>query len=450
MYKPLPQNDILECGILAGIIFGVNSVDRAHDYINLLTDTMFVNPRNKTIFNELKNSVFNDKLIGQPKTLSQLDGNIIAFYIENKIMEFHLEKSIADLKEVVLRREIISKGRELEDLAYQEEIHKDMLIENFNTAANEISGLKSVEKPTTMNVIKKAVLRVKEAMVGNENERVSYCHKSIDEKIVIFRKQIHTFGADQGGGKTALALDCLRRQIREGYNVVYFCTESSSDELLLRMIGSEIEIDMQSILTGNGISPAIMQRFESSINNFKKKHENFWILGLGDWDYTTSGANSILSKIMRDCGHVEMVYWDFLQDMHPPFASKNVDIIETIRLSMAGIKLITERHNFASTVLSQFRKDKTTHKPTKQDFWGASSIINASHIMSCLYCDIDNEMKEPLEDVPTWWYSVKTRLIKGWCKQLMFKGAHGKFYDIVQPSKYENADRPARKPYKEG
>ena len=439
--KTLPFDNNLEAGILAGIIFKVNNVDRAYDYLSMLEVELFINSTHKAIFKELKASVCNDKTIGIPKTLSTLETPVMTSFIELGIMEFHLEKSIEDLKEVKLRREIIIKSKELEDLSYNNDIHKNELIENFNIAANEISGLRSTEMPTTINVIKNAISRVQEAVNGNSNEQIKYCHPEIDDKIMLFRKQIHSLGAGQGGGKTALALDCMKRQINAGMNIVYFCTESSSDELLLRMIGSEIKTDMQSILTGK-ITPHIMNEFKFSIAKFKEKHNNFWIIGLGDWDCTVSGANSLLSKIMREAGNIDMAYWDFLQDIQS-YSKGNTDIIETIRLATAGIKTVTERHNFASTVLSQFRKDKTNHRPGKHDFWGASSIINASHVMSCLYSESKEDNHEPDEIREVWWYSVKTRLIKDWSKPLMFNGAHGTFYGAGQETRYSQSDRPS-------
>ena len=436
--KPLPQDDTLECGILGGIIFNLHKVDEAHEIIEKLDADMFINPVNKSIFRELQESVFRDKKIGQPKALTELNGTAIASYVEVAIMHFHLEKSIEDLKEIKLRREMITKSRELEQNAYEPSVHKDDLIEKFNSAATEISGLKNVDSPTTMSVIKEAVGRVQEAVNGQGNERVKYCHPDIDDKITIFRKQIHTYGGDQGGGKTALALDCFRRQIKAGLNVVYFCTESSADELLLRMIGSEIEVDMESILTGS-MTPAIMARFKQSIENFKSKHENFWIIGLGDWQYTAASANSILSKIYREAGHIEMCWFDFLQDMHAPKTKRHVDIIEAIQINVAGIKATTERHNCASTILSQFRKERSTSRPRKQDFWGSSSIIDASHIMSCLHGEQAEDNAPQPEVREIWWYSVKTRLIRDWSKPLMFKGSTGTFHSV---SRYQGDDRP--------
>ena len=443
-YKPLPFDNKLEAQILSTFFSGISDVNKAHDYILMLNDDLFQNPFHRKLFEEFKHNILVDRQIGIPKSMSELDGDSTADFLENKFMEFQLEKAINDLKEVALRREIVKKSRELESKAYEQTFKRDDLIEVFNSSANEISGFKKTEKPTTLKTISKAIKRVQDAVNGLNNERIFYCHDALDSAMSIFRKQLHTYGADQGSGKTALALDCFRRQIKAGMNVVYFCTESSSDELLLRMIGAEMQIDMQTILTGE-MNENVFNRFSSAIDDFKKQHENFWIVGLDDWSCTVSEANSILSKIIREYGHVEMVYWDFLQDILPPSGLKNIDILETIRLNVAGIKATTERHNVASTMLSQFRKEKGDRKPLKQDFWGASAIINASHIMSVILPEYKHEEgKAPPDIVPVWHYSVKTRLIKPWSRKLMFNGAHGIFNLPASQLRYNSADRPLK------
>ena len=113
---------------------------------------------------------------------------------------------------------------------------------------------------------------------------------------------------------------------------------------------------------------------------------------------------------------------------------------------MEGVKAITEELDCATLLLSQFNRDSNKQlKPSKASFRGSGVIDDLSHIMSVLYREGDDSSKlaDGVEVWDTWWKSVKTRLIRPFCRKIGFRSSNQQYVELAAPlHKYGREDDP--------
>ncbi len=421
----VPHNIELEKNIIS-ILVSCSEIDELLEFLGELKRDYFFMPSHRDLFDEIlemsKKRLIPDLISLESKmVLLQLD---MCDYI-SRAMPFQMPTMTSELKNVYIKRCIFEECSRLLGLTQDAMQSGSDIINETNTAINEIvQNWRDKKTFTTPETIEEATRRVIEASKSETNRgRIPYSTFFVDNAVTIYRKQIHTMGGMQGTGKTAFALNCFRNQILEGQNVIYFCTESDRQEIMQRIFASDMRCSIQNLLEGFNGNAGDLNRLSHSVKKFIPKSGNFWIYGLGDFELSIDDVGIISKKILRDAGRLDMIYLDFLQDLKGN--NKSIDERELIGQNIKGFKDICVDCDCAGTVLSQFNRE--THnqgKPTKKSFRGSGVIDDVSHIMSVLYRENYDESQEQPEDEPikVWWYSVKTRLIKPWSRCLGFIG----------------------------
>jgi len=412
-------------------------------WLTALRATSFFNPLNVKIYEFMKTKVISENVIPGISAIAEaLPGVDVIAYMETGGLGFRMEGIIKELRYLELRREIIREAYNLLSAGYNFMDYSETseLLDYVNKTATElIMDHHTIKDRSTADIITSALERVKE---GVNQDRlkilVPYCHPVMDHVVKIFRKQIHSIGAFQGDGKTAIALDCLRYQIFAGMKVIYFCTESAADEIFLRMIANDRNIAIEDLLCGNFSEPEL----QDMIQAFKAFHgysKNFWIFGIGDFSPKIDDMKAIAGKIAREHGQIDMIYLDFLQDLAGP-GGKHMDERLEIAYNVNGFHALCGDLNCAGTMLCQFGQE--THnqaKPSKKSFRGSGVIVDKSHIMSVIYSEEkDGPNKKEIREMI--YYSVKTRLIKHWGRRVMFNGKRGCFTFPANDPKFNYAD----------
>lgn len=362
------------------------------------------------------------------------------------------EDWLEELDGLALRRIAVKKAAEVADAARNTAMDSKALKKAISEALASVGNFGFRKAISTKAKLAQVVESVRSK--GNLGKSVPYCVGWADKAMTHYRAQIHTLGAFQGEGKTAAALTIANAQIDAGLKVCYVCTESKGVELLARMLGQRSGIAASRILEGCGGDEKALNAALRESAKLAANVESFGIYGLGEFDRTIEGVADISRRFAFDAGGIDMLILDFLQDLRGCESSggrKGDDgIYERVSHSVEGFKSLVEEMDCAGLMLSQFNRD--THKqakPTKASFRGSGVIDDASHIMSVLWregSDADRIAKG--EEVwPTWWYSVKTRLVRPFSRQIGFKSSNQQYVSLADGHRYAKDDLPERSPY---
>jgi replicative DNA helicase len=217
-----------------------------------------------------------------------------------------------------------------------------------------------------------------------------------------------------------------------------------------RLLASKMSYPIQALLDGLKGDNDGIRLLGSTAEKFKKHKDSFWIYGLGDFELNIDDIALICRKISREHGQIDMIYLDFLQDLEAPPHDRKMDERKAIEYNIKGFKKICSDNNCAGTVLSQFNRETHNQKrPTKKSFRGSGAIDDVSHVMSVLYREGSETEKPSDAPIETWWYSVKTRLIRPWNRKIGFIGKTCTYCGI-ESHRYGETDRPdQRLPYKD-
>ena len=433
---PLPYNDEAE-KTLIGIIIECFDIDFLLENITGLTPNSFFIQGNAELFEYLQRRILQERVCVDfasiPHDISQYLG---------LGLQYQFESLKAELRKLELQREVMkSSSHLLNTVCATQEVND--IIGEVNDMANTISEeFSQYKEHTSKDVLEKAMNRIKDAISGGAGGRVLYHHPVLDSVMSVFRKQIHALGAFQGGGKTALALEAFRGQFMNGLQVAYFCTESSADELMLRIVASMAGLSIEKCLLGD-LTESEQIALTDSFKMVNQYRENFNIYGLGDFNGRMSEVNSIASKLKRQKGSIDALYIDFLQDFKEPIQTgKRMDEREIIGYNVKAFKDIATKLDCVGTMLCQFNQQSHQDRmPTKKSFRGSGVIVDQSHIMTVIHnpnmMDAEDEAMPPVLDMII--YSVKTRLIAGFRRKIAFAGGKGSFFF---PTRYSGDDIP--------
>ena len=422
---------------LIGIIIECFDIDFLLENIGGLTPNSFFYEEHSQVFEYLQKKILQDKACVD---FASVPFDITAYL--NLGLQHQFDSLKSELRRLELQREVMKKSSHILNTV-TDTLEVNDIIAEVNDMANTISEeFSQYREHTSKDVLEMAVARIKDAISGGSGGRVLYHHPVLDNVMSVFRKQIHALGAFQGGGKTALALEAFRGQFMNGLKVLYFCTESSADELLLRIVASMAHISIEKCLLGD-LTVSEQNALTNAFTQVNQFRDNFNIYGLGDFNGRMSEVNSIASKVSRQKGGIDGIYIDFLQDFKEPIQTgKRMDERETIGHNVKEFKEIATKLDCVGTMLCQFNQQSHQDRmPTKKSFRGSGVIVDQSHIMTVLYnpnaSDLEEEGIPPVIDMLI--YSVKTRLIAGFKRKVAFAGGRGSFFF---PPRYSGDDIP--------
>lgn len=442
----IPHNHELEKSVLSTLAVGFD-IDEIRGFVNELRAEYFFNPKHRNLFEEIlgmvKNGLLPDLITLEPR-LAALELDVTEFM--TGALPVNMPSMTAELKSLSVKRKVLAECTELLEAAQDEMLSGREIIERSSAAITRIvQDWRERKNFKTVDTLEEATQRVIEAGQDNETaSKVVYATPFMDNAVTIYRKQIHTVGGMQGTGKTAFALSAFRNQIISGQNVAYFCTESDRQEIMQRILASDMAYPVQALLEGLRGDNMGKVRLKKAVEKFAGNVGNFWIYGLGDFELAIDDIGVICKKILRDSGKLDMIYLDFLQDLNAPFGGSKMEERHVIAYNTKGFKNICVECDCAGTMLSQFnRETHNQQRPTKKSFRGSGSIDDISHLMSVLYRKGLDEAEKPLDDEPVevWWYSVKTRLVRPWMRKLGFIGKTCT-YQHFDSHRYGAADLP--------
>ena len=230
---------------------------------------------------------------------------------------------------------------------------------------------------------------------GTQGARVLQLHPS--EMIVI--------GARTGLGKTAFACGAVLEQLRAGLVVVYFCTESSSVDILAR-IAAQYSGVCHFEAQKRQRNPEKVARFGRAAEKIAGEFERqLYIHGCENGPITPDTIRGRCREILLTSGRVDLVYVDFLQGVKAPAFMERRTTLEQTNYNVQQIHDLLSEMRAAGVVLAQFNRSSQSDRgggmPDLTWLKDSSLIEQLAHTVAFLYRKDDNS--------PTRFYSRKTR-----------------------------------------
>jgi len=224
-----------------------------------------------------------------------------------------------------------------------------------------------------------------------------------DFKIHFHPGEFFTIGAGSGKGKTALACGALLEQLRAGHIGAYFCTESTSADILARIVAQHSGISHFETMAARRDENKI-NHFSTAINEIKTQYQRqLFIFGCESGLVTTDFISSKIKYILNIAGRLDIVYIDFLQQIRPPQSQRRGSALEQINYCITSIHDMLIRENIAGVILSQLNRaglNSGEDCPNMTWLKDSSLLEQLSHTVAFLHRGKDDK---------TSFYSDKTR-----------------------------------------
>ena len=230
---------------------------------------------------------------------------------------------------------------------------------------------------------------------GTQGAAVSQLHPG--EMMVI--------GARTGLGKTAFACGTALEQLRAGLVVLYFCTESTSVDILSRLAAQHSGVshfeaqkrhrDLQKL-----------QHFGKAVGTIAMQFDRrLYIHGCENGLITPDTIRGRCREILLEAGRIDVIYIDFLQGVKAPAFMDRRTALEQTNYNVQRLHDLLSEFRAAGVVLAQFNRssqcDRAGGMPDITWLKDSSLIEQLAHTVAFLY------RKE--QDSPTLFYSRKTR-----------------------------------------
>lgn len=235
--------------------------------------------------------------------------------------------------------------------------------------------------------------------VGTEGAAVLQLHPG--EMMVI--------GARTGYGKTAFACGGVLEQLRAGLVVLYFCTESSSADILARLAAQQSGVS--HFEAGRRCpDPAKVDRLAAAVEEINRQYRNrLFIHGDECGLITPEIMRGRCREVETEAGRVDVVIVDFLQGLHAPDFMNRKTSLEQTNYNVQSLHAMLAEFRAAGVVLAQFNRTGQTDRsgngmPDITWLKDSSLIEQLAHTVAFLHkVNFDNP------EEPTIFYSRKTR-----------------------------------------
>jgi len=171
------------------------------------------------------------------------------------------------------------------------------------------------------------------------------------------RGEIFVIGAKTGTGKTAFCASAVWDQLQAGLRILYFCTESSTADILTRIAAAASDVphyDVRKTAEGE-------RKFREALGELRSRFApQLRIVG--------NDAGGISPGKMRQYMRTfppDVVYVDYLQDLEPD--SERRSRKEEVDSMIRKIKALLTEYNAAGIIVSQFNRDSQKAPDTAPD-----------------------------------------------------------------------------------
>ena len=351
----------------------------AHAEIFRIMLSMYLKSRNidvVTLLSELKNNDVYDEESGRE------DLKLIADVVPTAS---NAEDYAKIVKNKAILRRLIKAGEEIAEDAYTEIDDADLLLENAEEKIYSIADDRENKSFTPIrNLMATVQQQIKERKINPDvNIGTPTGFPALDSVIVgLSGSDLILVGARPGMGKTAFAMNIATQAAEKlGKTVCVFSLEMSGEQLALRMLSSEAQVDGYKMRTGRIDDPEW-----KSIAYAASKLAELDIL-IDD----TPGASvaNIIAK-MRRVKNPGLIVIDYLQLMQGDERRRSDNRVQEVGDISRGLKLLAKKLNIpviACAQLSRGPESRTDKRPMLSDLRDSGAIEQDADIVLFLYRD---------------------------------------------------------------
>ena len=351
----------------------------AHAEIFRIMLSMYLKSRNidvVTLLSELKNNDVYDEESGREYL------KLIADVVPTAS---NAEDYAKIVKNKAILRRLIKAGEEIAEDAYTEIDDADLLLENAEEKIYSIADDRENKSFTPIrNLMATVQQQIKERKINPDvNIGTPTGFPALDSVIVgLSGSDLILVGARPGMGKTAFAMNIATQAAEKlGKTVCVFSLEMSGEQLALRMLSSEAQVDGYKMRTGRIDDPEW-----KSIAYAASKLAELDIL-IDD----TPGASvaNIIAK-MRRVKNPGLIVIDYLQLMQGVERRRSDNRVQEVGDISRGLKLLAKKLNIpviACAQLSRGPESRTDKRPMLSDLRDSGAIEQDADIVLFLYRD---------------------------------------------------------------
>ena len=388
----------LEQAVLAAILKENNLISTAR--LHSITDKTFTDERCKKIWKTANSEIDH----GGSADLITVVEKLPDLMIEIVELEGEISTTVncsswcQTLKAAEAKRDIYSALYSASSAALDKETPPDEIIK---TLTAELESARITAGGRHIPTLAEAAEELKVSLISAPPRLIPMFPQGTEGDFVRLRQgEMFVLGARAGGGKTALCAGAVWEQLKAGFNVSYFCTESSTADILARIVAA-----------GSGIPHYIPDRDQYALIRFKdtlrllidKYSKKLHIFGNDAGAITPGFIRQQLRAIEAD-GAAEVVYIDFLQNLSPDRRLRSP--LEEVNASLQTIHDTLAEFKAAGIIVSQFNRQSQMQGGVPDLTWlkETSSLEQLAHTVAFLW--------RSKGESTTQLYSAKTRNCK--------------------------------------
>lgn len=395
--QPLFQNfahiKALEANVLGGII---KERDALTSVIDVLKPDSFQDERHIAIYQAVLRLFGHSEPIDLLTVTNQLRSNgelefvggasYVARIMANSTVA-HIEQDARIIVQYAIRRKIITILDQVHTKAYEDTTDVYGLMDSTEQGFREIQeGNLNKNIPELSSVVQKTIQEIKNKTDQNaDHSTVPSGFPSLDRVTGGFHNtELIIIAARPGMGKTAFVVSALRNAAIDFHlPVALFSLEMSSQQLMLRLISAEAEIDSHKLRKG-----------ELDKNDWHALHSRLNNLSTAPIYVDDTPALSILelrtkARRLKAFHNIKMIIVDYLQLMTAGNMKQNMNREQEIAAISRSLKTLAKELNVPVIALSQLSRSVETRggdkRPQLSDLRESGSIEQDADVVAFLY-----------------------------------------------------------------
>mgnify|MGYP000409786223 FL=1 len=383
----------LEANVLGGII---KEKDALTSVIDILKPESFQDERHIAIYQAILHLFGKTEPIDLLTTTNQLRSNgelefvggasYVSKITANSTVA-HIEQDARIIVQYAIRRNIVTILDTVKNKAYEDTTDVYGLMDSTEQSLREIQeGTLNKNIPELSAVVQKALEEIKNKSDQNaEHSNVPTGFPSLDRITGGFHNtELIIIAARPGMGKTAFVVSALRNAAIDFHlPVALFSLEMSAQQVMLRLISAEAEIDSNKLRKG-----------ELDENDWHALHSRLNNLSTAPIYIDDTPALSILelrtkARRLKAFHNIKMVIVDYLQLMTAGNLKKGMNREQEIAAISRSLKTLAKELNIPVIALSQLSRSVETRggdkRPQLSDLRESGSIEQDADVVMFLY-----------------------------------------------------------------
>ena len=291
------------------------------------------------------------------------------------LSDLNYEPDIQNLGYFIKNMKEKARRRHLMDMAYKlqagidEGMDSDQAMEEIDKARSDIQARSDINLSTALEAVKATSEWLQELQQGKDAS-ISTGLESFDKSVYMQGGDLIYLAARPSYGKTALALQIFRHNLRQGIPGMFFSMEMTKQSLIARMVSAMCGFNVKTAMRNNNERAAEILHYFSDVAKLPMVIDDAGRCSLTEIKSKISLAKPIL-------GDVRFLIIDYLQLMKGPKGFSNENRQGQIEEISKSLKELAKELSIPIICLSQLNRNLEQRKdprPRKSDLRDSGSL----------------------------------------------------------------------------